>query len=114
MSLFTTLLIASIVVLVFVLISVIKNRMNIRYAMIWIVLGVIMILMSLFPNSITSISKALGIQVGSNTVFLIYIFLLYCLTFYIYLKISLHNEEITDLNYEIAVLKKRIEELEKK
>ena len=39
--------------------------------------------------------------------------LLYCLTFYIYFIISRHNEDIINLDYEIAVLKKKVEELEK-
>lgn len=49
-----------------------------------------------------------------NTVFLINIFLLYCFTFYVYLKLSKHNEEIINLNYEIANLKKQIEDLKDK
>ena len=34
-------------------------------------------------------------------------------TFYIYFIISRHNEDIINLDYEIAVLKKKVEELEK-
>ena len=47
-----------------------------------------------------------------NAVFLIMIALLYALTFYVYITITKHNEEIIKLTYEIAALKKRVEELE--
>ena len=40
--------------------------------------------------------------------------LLYALVFYVYIMISKHNEEIIKLAYEVAVLKKELEELKKK
>ena len=39
------------------------------------------------------------------------IFLLYCLTFYVFLKLSKQGEEIINLNYEIASLKKKVDDL---
>ncbi len=109
-----SLLAGSIIVLFIVIKSVLKNKMNIHYAVVWIVWGVGMIIMSLFPRIIYDLAYLIGIQMPVNAVFLIMIFLLYCLTFYIYFVISRHNEDIVNLDYEIAVLKKKIEELEKK
>ena len=48
-----------------------------------------------------------------NAVFLIMIALLYGLTFYVYVMISKHNEEIIKLTYEISSLKKQLEEKNK-
>lgn len=72
-----------------------------------------MVIISAFPNIIYKLSYLIGIETPSNAVFLIMMFLLYCLTFYIYFIISRHNEDIINLDYEIAVLKKKVEELEK-
>lgn len=105
------LLIVSIIVLVFVLWNIIKNKMNIAYAMIWILWAIGMVTISLFPQIVAWVTNLLGIQTQSNAVFLITIFLLYILTFYLYLTISRHNEEITTLNYEIASLKKELKKL---
>lgn len=113
-SLQIALLVASIIVLIIVLRYVFKNKLNIHYSMIWIVWSTAMILLSAFPSIMSKISKLLGIKVTSNAVFLISIFFLYCLTFYIYLALSKHNEQIINLNYEISVLRKKIEDLEKK
>ena len=109
-SLFTV----SIVVLFIVLWNIIKNHMDIGYAMVWILWAIGMVIFSLFPQIIEWIRQVLGIQTQSNAVFLITIFLLYCLTFYLYLRISRHNEDIINLNYEISSLKKKVEELENK
>ena len=109
-----SLLIVSVLVLIFVLWNIIKNKMNIGYAMVWILWALGMVIISLFPKIVAKVTKLLGIQTQSNAVFLITIFLLYCLTFYLYLRISRHNEDIVNLNYEIASLRKKVEELENK
>ena len=107
-----TLLSASIIVLIIVLWNIIKNHMNISYAMIWILWSIGMVIISVFPNIIEKVKNVLGIQTQSNAVFLITIFLLYCLTFYLYLRISRHNEDIVKLNYDISSLKKKLEDIE--
>lgn len=109
-----SLLIASIIMLLFVLFFVKRNKMNIHYSIIWIVLAIGMIVISLFPSIFISFKNLIGIEVASNAVFLITIFVLYCLSFFVYLAISKHNNEIIKLNYEIADLKKKLEELNHK
>lgn len=108
------LLTASVIMLVFVIVKVRRNKMNIHYSVIWIIWGIGLIILSIFPSIITWTSNVLSIVTPTNTLFLIMIFFLYCLTFYVYLKISKHNEEIVNLNYEIAALKKKVEEFEPK
>lgn len=106
------LLAGSIIVLFIVLRFVIKNKMNIRFAIIWVIWSLAMIIISIFPSIIYSISNLLGFEKPVNAIFLLMIFLLYCLSFYLFVSISKHNDEILNLNYEIAALKKKIEELE--
>lgn len=113
-SLQLSLLLASIIMLLVVLFFVKKNKMNIRYSIIWIVLSIGMIVISIFPGIFIAFKGLIGIEVASNAAFLIIIFVLYCLSFFAYLAISKHNNEIINLNYEIALLKKKVEELNKK
>lgn len=114
MNLYTILLIVSILILIYVIYEVTKNKMNIHYSLVWILWAIGMIIISIFPGIVTWITRLLGIQYASNTIFLIFIFLLYALSFYLFLTISKHNDELVKLNYEIANLKKKINELEKK
>ena len=107
------LFIVSVLVLIFVLWNIIKNHMDIGYAMVWIMWSLGMIFISIFPQAIVFVGNLLGIQLASNAVFLMTIFLLYCLTFYLFLRISKHNEQIVDLNYEISTLKKTVEEMKR-
>ena len=103
----------SLATLIYVLYNVVKDKMNIHYAMIWIIWSIGIVIISIFPEIIYFISNMIGIQTPVNTVFLVMIFLLYILSFYVNMKLSRHNSDIINLSYEIAVLKKRLEELEK-
>ncbi len=108
------LLISSIIVFGFILFTVIKNKLNIKYSIVWILWALLTLLMSVFPESFYAVAGFLGIEMPVNAVFLIMATLLYGLVFYVYIMISKHNNEITDLTYEIADLKKKLEEKETK
>ena len=108
------LLISSIIILLFIIRQVSKNKVNIRYSVLWIIFSCFLILISIFPGIIYSLNDLLGIQTPVNTLFLLLIFILFCLSFYLFIKLSKHNEEILNLNYEIAKLKKEVEDSKKK
>ncbi len=103
----------SVLSLILIIRNVKRNKMNIHYAMIWIVLGIFLTVISVFPKLISYLSLILGINTPSNTIFLVTIFFLYVLSFYSYLRISKLNDQIQSLNYEIALLKKKLEEMRK-
>ena len=110
----TGLLIASIIVFIIILFFVIKRRLNIKYSIVWILWALFTLLLSIFPEIFYEFAHLLGIEMPVNAVFLIMAALLYFLTFYVYCMISKHNEEIIKLTYEVASLKKEVEELKKK
>ncbi len=105
------LLLASLGVFIVIIISVIKKKLNIRYSIVWILWALLSLFLAIFPETFYSLSHLLGIQIPVNTVFLIMTALLYALTFYVYIMISKHNEEIVKLTYQIACLKKELDEL---
>ena len=105
------LLLASLGVFVVIILSVIKRRLNIRYSIVWLLWALMAMVMAMFPETFYDLSDLLGIQLPVNTVFLIMTALLYALTFYVYIMISKHNEEIIRLTYEVSLLKKQIDEL---
>lgn len=108
------LLLASLGVFGVIIASVIKKKLNIRYSIVWLLWALLSLVMAVFPETFYAISDFLGIQLPVNTVFLIMTALLYSLTFYVYIMISKHNEEIIKLTYEVATLKKELDELKQK
>ncbi|MCH1940223.1 DUF2304 domain-containing protein [Holdemania massiliensis] len=104
------LFIASLLTFIFVISCSKKHKMNIRYAIVWTLWSLGIIFISLYPQIVDYISNILNIAVPVNTLFLIMIFLLYLLSFYLFLKISLLNEQIKNIAYEIALIKKELGE----
>ena len=113
-SLRISLLLASLFVFGSILFFVVKKKINIKYSIVWILWALAIILMVICPDPFYEFAHLLGIEMPVNAVFLIMIGLLYALTFYAYMMVSKHNDEIIQLTYEVASLKKKIEELEKK
>lgn len=105
------LLIASIVALTFVIVNIKKRKLNIKYSIAWIMWAIFALALAIFPQTFYKFSSLLGIEMPVNAVFLIMIGLLYALVFYSYIMVSKHNDEIIQLTYEIALLKKKIDEL---
>ena len=108
------LLLASIIALVFVIICVVKKKLNIKYSIVWILWSLLSLFMAALPETFYGVSDLLGIEMPVNGVFLIMITLLYGLSFYSYIMISKHNDEIIQLTYEVASLRKQLEEKNKK
>lgn len=108
------LLIVSLFATAFIIFCIVKNKLNIKYSIVWLLWAMLTIVMSIFPETFYAVADLLGIELPVNAVFLIMSALLYGLTFFLYLTISKHNEEIIQLTYEIADLKKKVEELKKK
>ena len=79
-----SLLAGSIIVLFIVLKFAIKNKMNIRFAIVWVVWALAMIIISIYPDIVYSLSDLLGFEKPVNATFLLMIFLLYCLSFYLF------------------------------
>ena len=108
------LLFASLMVFILILYTVVKKTLNIKYSIVWILWSLLSLLMAIFPDTFYKLSRLLGIQMPVNTVFLIMTALLYALTFFVYIMISKHNEEIIKLTYEISALKKELDDLKRK
>lgn len=108
------LLLASLFVTVFIIICIVRNKINIKYSIVWLLWSLLTLIMSIFPETFYGVADLLGIELPVNAVFLIMAALLYGLTFFLYITISKHNEEIIQITYEIADLNKKIEELKKK
>ena len=106
--------IASVAVLIVVSLLIAKKRLNIKYSIVWLIWSLLLVFMSIFPETLYGITDLLGIELPVNGVFLIMIALLYGLTLFVYIMISKHNEEIIKLTYQVSLLKKELDELKKK
>ena len=93
----------SILFFLFILIFIKKSKMSIESASLWVIWSLCVVLISFFPELITWLSHILGIAAEMNTVFLVMIFLLYCLVFYLYVRVSVVEDKLTRLIQKIGI-----------
>lgn len=105
--------IAALVVLGLIIITINKKKLNIKYSIVWLLWSLLTLFLAIFPELFYEFAHFMGIEIPVNAVFLIMIGLLYMLVFYVYCMISKHNEEIIQLTYEVASLKKQLDEMKK-
>ena len=91
--------------LIFVWRNVIKRKMVINYALLWIVFGIAMAIAVLIPNVLEVICDIIGIATVSNFIFLLGFGLLLMITFVLTEVVSNQKTKITTLAQEVAILK---------
>lgn len=95
----------SLIFLLIVLDAVRKQKLREAYSLLWIVITIGMIVVSIRMDLLRFFSDLLGIVYPPATLFL--------LLFQYSIVISLHNEKITRLTQEIALLREKMERKEK-
>lgn len=99
---------------VFILVVTQKKKLSYKYTLLWLTFGFVTLLCAIFPNIVKIISSILHVAEPTNTLFLVYIFLLIVIVFYISLAFSKLFQKVTTLIQENAILSAKLEELEKK
>ena len=82
-----------------------KRALELRYALAWLIVGISVLIMDLFPGLIEWLSKAMGIETPANMLF----FLGFCFSlgiiFVLTLAISRMSNRIKKLAQELALYK---------
>lgn len=103
----------SLIFLLLVLNAVRNQHLREAYALIWVFLAVFMIFVSIWTHVLKLVSNLLGIVYPPATLFLLLIVGILLLLFQYSIVISMHHEKIMKLTQEIALLKERVERLQK-
>ena len=104
----------SLIYIFLILRSIRKKKINVTFAIFWIITGIALIFCALVPNLIEYISKKIGFETPSNMLFCITIFIAFYLIFNLTIILSKENKKNTLLVQELSLLKKKMEFLEEK
>lgn len=97
------LIVGSLLFLIFLIISIKKSKITNDVATLWILFSLIILVLSIFPEIIVSLVKALGIDSPVNGVYLIFIALLLALCFVLFVKVSTLENKLNDLVQKIGI-----------
>jgi hypothetical protein len=105
-SLRVLLILGALLTLAFFLAQIRRKRLQIDYAIYWILISILLLVASIIPGPIITLAHSLGFESPSNFVFLVVIFLLLLKLFSMTLKLSRANQQITDLTQRLALVEK--------
>jgi hypothetical protein len=90
-----------------------RNSLKERYALLWLGTGIILILIAIQPDTIGWLVSVTGMHYTSAVMLVVFVFLL-LIAFHVSLVLSSHQNDRRVFTQELALLQRRIEELEKK
>ena len=102
-----------------------QSKLQIEYAIFWIVFSGILLIFSIFPFLVAMLTRMIGMELPVNFIFLFFILILILKAFFQTIETSALENKVRNLTQRLAIeekdrqeelaeMKKRIEELEKK
>lgn len=91
-----------------------KNAMLFEQAFVWLVIGFVLLVISLFNDIPIWIGKLLGFELVSNFLLVLAVFFLLVTVFLHTVTVSKQKDQLTVLVQELSLTKKRLKELEEK
>ncbi len=105
------LIVASFLTTYYILKRIRQSKLQIEYAIFWLIFAGILVVFSLFPEIIALFTRMMGMQLPVNFIFLFFIFVLMLKLFFTTIELSTLENKVKDLTQEIALLEKeRMEE----
>lgn len=88
-----------------------SGRLREKYAALWLVVGVAGVLVAVWPDLLTSLTRVLGFQLPANLLFFLTLLLLLGVCLHLSLEASNLESETRTLAEEVALLHARLDEL---
>lgn len=102
------------IIIIAMLYLVFKKKINFKFALVWIILFVVLILTLVIPGFLSWLTDLLGFQTPSNMILSIFIAVLIAINISYAIAMSRQTKRITKLIQDYALLKSKIDKLEKK
>ncbi|WP_454169897.1 DUF2304 domain-containing protein [Microbacterium paulum] len=88
------------------------RRLREKYALLWLVIGLAMLVLTVFPSLLGRLSDLLGVEVPANLLFILALALLIAVALHQSWELSTAEEEIRRVAEEVAILRADVERLE--
>lgn len=90
-----------------------SKQLNLKYTLLWIFAGVFMLIFSLFPQLLDIFAKMVGIYQPTNALFAMMVFFGIIIMISLTSIVSKMNDKIKQMAQYIALLEKRLRDLER-
>lgn len=101
--------------ILFVIIKILKkDRMPIKYSLVWISSSIVMLIIAVFPKLLQFVANILGFGLASNMILSIFLGLLIFITISLTIIVSGQKKKLTLLIQEVSMLKEKVNMMGKK
>ena len=100
------LIVVSILSTWYILKKIRQSKLQIEYAIFWIIFSGVLVIISLFPWLVSLFTRLLGMQLPVNFVFMVFIFILLVKLFMMTIELSALENKVKDLTQELALEEK--------
>ena len=83
-----------------------QSKLQIEYAIFWILFSGVLIVFSVFPWLVSLFPRMIGMQLPVNFIFLLFIFVLMVKLFFMTIELSTLENKVKDLTQELALEEK--------
>lgn len=105
-------LIFAVIFLFFIINLVRKNKLDEKYSVLWLIFGIIMLIVSIWPNIINRVANRFNVYYPPSLMFLIGFFVIGTYIIHISIVITKQNKMIVKLTQELGILKEKIDKKE--
>lgn len=106
-------LVLSILMVIVVLVMLRNGRLREKYAILWLVIGGLTIILGLFPRLLNWAASLVGVVVPSNLLFALSILLLVGVSLHVSRELTILEDETRILAEEVAILRCSVEQLQR-
>jgi len=103
-------IVASIVTFVFVFLLLRRGVLREKYAVLWLLVSGVALVLALIPGALRWVSDILGVQTPSNLLFFVTVVLLVLVSVQLSYELSRHEMRIRRLAEEVALLHRRLDD----
>lgn len=90
-----------------------KNRLELKYALSWIVVAIFALIMDIFPGLMEKLADFIGIALPANMIFLFGFIFVLIILLSLTVALSINAGSVKRLNQKIAILEKEIHDMYK-
>lgn len=101
----------ALLILAIIVWMLLSHRLREKYAVLWLVIGVAMVVLTIFPDLLFWLSEALGVQVPTNLLFVAALALLIGVTLHQSWELSTAEDETRRVAEEVAILRAEVDAL---
>lgn len=102
----------ALIVVALIVVLLLRRQLREKYAIMWLLIGITILVLSIFPSLLVGLSGFLGVAVPSNLIFALSIVLLVGVTLHLSWELSQAEDEIRRVAEEVAILRSAVEKLQ--